>query len=152
MDVTVRWKTPMLMVGVADETTAVLMDTKPESGGSGVGPSPVETVLMALAGCSGMDVVGILRKTRAPLEGLTISATAERAAEHPRVFTAIHLRYAAWGRGLTAEQVSKAVALSEDKYCSVSAMLRKTASITHEIAVSDTADENDTPQQTARGR
>ncbi len=152
MDVTVRWKTPMLMVGVADETTAVLMDTQPESGGSGVGPSPMETVLMALAGCTGMDVVGVLTKMRAPLEGLTISATAERAAEHPKVFTAIHLRYAAWGRGLTAEQVRKAVVLSHDKYCSVSAMLRKTASITHEIAVSDTADEEASPPQTARGR
>lgn len=139
MEVTVNWKTPMLMVGVADEKTAVLMDAKAESGGSDVGPSPMETTLMALAGCSGMDVVSILRKMRAPLDGLRISVTAERATEHPKVFTAIHLHYAARGRGLVHADVSKAVALSLEKYCSVSAMLSKTARITHEIVVSDVA-------------
>jgi putative redox protein len=147
MEVTVTWKTPMLMVGVADGTTPVLMDTKPESGGSGVGPSPMETTLMALAACSGMDVVGILEKMRVPLDGLTISVTAERAAQHPKVFTAIHLRYAAWGQGLTREHVSKAVILSLDKYCSVSAMLGKTAQITHEIVVRDAAEGSATVQQ-----
>ncbi len=148
MEVTVTWKTPMLMVGVADETTAVLMDTKPEHGGSDVGPSPMETTLMALAACSGMDVVGILGKMRAPLDGLTIAVAAERAAEPPRVFTTIHLRYAVWGRGLVRNDVSKAVTLSLDKYCSVSAMLSKTARITHEIVVSDVAGESAPKHQT----
>jgi putative redox protein len=135
LEVHVRWAAPMLMVGRADGTTTVLMDTKPESGGSGVGPSPMDAVLMALASCSGMDVVGILGKMRAPLDGLVILVTAERAVEHPKVFTRIHLRYMAWGVGLAYEQVHKAVTLSLEKYCSVSAMLRKTADIAHEIVV-----------------
>lgn len=150
VNVQVRWKAPMLMVGKADETTTVLMDTRPESGGSSVGPTPIDTVLMALAGCSGMDVVGILRKARAPLQGLTITAAAERAAEHPKVFTHIHLRYTAWGAGLTSAQVHKAVNLSLEKYCSVSAMLRKTVPITHEIAVGDTAGDAPMPPRAAR--
>ncbi len=129
VNVQVRWKAPMLMVGAADQTT---------------------TVLMALAGCSGMDVVGILRKVRAPLEGLTITATANRAAEHPKVFTRIHLRYTAWGVGLISEQVHKAVVLSLEKYCSVSAMLRATVPITHEIAVGETAEDASAPPRAAR--
>ncbi len=148
--VQVRWKAPMLMVGAADGTTTVLMDTRPESGGTGVGPSPIDTVLVALAGCSGMDVVGILRKARAPLLGLTITATAERAAEHPKVFTHIHLRYTAWGAGLTSTQVHKAVNLSLEKYCSVSAMLRPAVPITHEIAVGDTAGDASTRPRAAQ--
>jgi len=130
----------MLMVGAADGTTTVLMDTTPESGGSGVGPSPVDTVLMALAACSGMDVVGILRKARAPLDGLIITAEADRATEHPKVFTHLHLRYTAWGGGLTSEQVRKAVTLSLDRYCSVAAMLRKAVPITHEVVITEKAD------------
>lgn len=101
----------------------------------------MESVLIALAGCTGMDVVGILRKMRAPLEGLSIGVDGDRAAEHPKVLTRIHLRYRAWGAGLTLEQVRKAVLLSQDRYCSVSAMLRRTAPITYDIMVAATADE-----------
>jgi len=115
------------------------MDAMPEHGGTGAGPSPMQTVLIALAGCTGMDVVSILRKMRAPLDGLTISVSAERAAEHPKVFTRIHLRYEFSGRALLREQVEKAVSLSQEKYCSVAAMLRHSAEITYEVAIAAAA-------------
>lgn len=110
-----------------------VLDATPEHGGSGAGPAPMETVLMALAGCTGMDVVSILRKMRAPLGGLRIEVEAERATDHPRVFTAIHLRYHLTGEGLRPEQVVRAVTLSQERYCSVSRMLRATARITYEV-------------------
>ena len=111
------------------------MNVLSEKCGDKSGPTPMETVLSALTACSGMDVAGILMKMRAPLEGLEITAEAERATEHPKVFTRIHLHYDAWGAGLQEEQVRRAVSLSLDTYCSVAAMLRQTALITHEIVV-----------------
>jgi putative redox protein len=121
--------------GETGDGTRIVMDAMPEHGGTGAGPSPMQTVLMAMAGCTGMDVVSILRKMRAPLDALTISVSAERAAEHPKLFTKIHLRYEFSGQGLLREQVEKAVALSLEKYCSVAAMLGRSATVTHEIAI-----------------
>jgi len=139
MDVNVRWRAPKRFDGVSASGASLVFDAKRESGGTGAGPSPMEVVLMALAGCTGSDVVETLRKMRAPLEGLTITVAAERAAEHPRVFTKIHVRYAAWGADLQRQHVERAVSLSVEKYCSVSAMLRQTAEITHDVAVSPQA-------------
>jgi putative redox protein len=142
-DVRVRvdWRAPMVFVGGPPQAAPVLMDARPEAGGTGVAPSPMETVLAALGGCSGIDVVGILQKMRAPLEGLRIDVTADRAPAHPRVFTSVHVRYTAWGRGLEAEAVRRAVALSLDRYCSVAAMLRATAQITYEVVVAESPNE-----------
>ena len=134
----VRWVAPMQFNAESDGGR-IVMDTRPAASGRGMGPTPMETVLMGLLGCTGMDVAGVLRKMRAPLEGLVISAVAERAPEHPKVFTRIHLVYGAWGRGLTEVQVQRAVSLSHDKYCSVSAMLRSTAAITYELVVTERA-------------
>ncbi len=139
MDVQVRWVSPKRFDGFSPSGAPLVLDARPESGGTGAGPSPMEAVLMALAGCTGSDVVEVLRKMRAPLAGLTIGVSAERATEHPRVFTKIHVVYTAWGAGLQREHVERAVSLSAEKYCSVSAMLRKTAEITHDLAVSEQA-------------
>lgn len=135
--VTVAWQPPKRFEATAESGANMLMDARLDSGGGGAGPSPMETVLAALAGCTGSDVTEILRKMRAPLEGLTISVEAERAVEHPRMFTKIHLRYAAWGAGLARDQVERAVTLSQEKYCPVSAMLSRAAAITHELVVSE---------------
>jgi putative redox protein len=91
----------------------------------------METVLLALAGCTGMDVVSILQKMRVPLEGLEIRVTAERAEEHPKVFTRIALEYIVTGADLRPDQVTRAVELSQTQYCSVSAMLRRAAELTY---------------------
>lgn len=138
MQITAQWTAPQRFDAAAPATGSRLtMDTPPESGGTGQGPTPMETVLMALAGCTGIDVVSILGKMREHLEGLTIQVSAGRATEHPRVYTKIHVRYVAWGRGLKREQVERAAALSREKYCPVTAMLGKTAEISHEVVVSD---------------
>jgi putative redox protein len=138
MQITAQWTAPQRFDAVAPDTGSRLtMDTPADSGGAGAGPTPMEAVLMALAGCTGIDVVSILRKMRENLEGLTIQVSADRATAHPRVYTTIHVRYVAWGRGLKREQVERAAALSREKYCPVTAMLGKTAQITHEVVVSD---------------
>ncbi|HEY1950199.1 MAG TPA: OsmC family protein [Bryobacteraceae bacterium] len=92
------------------------------------GPSPMEVVLTALCGCTSVDIVSILQKKREPLKGLTVSATAEQAAEPPRVFTRIKLVYRIEG-AVSQKAAEDAVALSKNKYCSVSKMLEKTAEI-----------------------
>ncbi len=131
MNATVRWATGMRFAGMPESGPGITLDAMPEHGGSGQGPSPMETVLLALGGCTGMDVVSILGKMRAPLEGLEIRITADRAPTHPQVFTRIALEYVFSGPGLQADQVKRAVELSQERYCSVSAMLRRTADLTY---------------------
>jgi putative redox protein len=92
------------------------------------GPSPMEVVLAALCGCTSVDIVSILQKKREPLKGLTVSATAEQATEAPRVFKRIKLVYRIEGT-VSKKAAEDAVALSKNKYCSVSKMLEKTAEI-----------------------
>ncbi len=131
MNATVRWEEGMRFVATPESGAAITLDTKREQGGTGRGPSPMETVLLALGSCTGMDVVSILKKMRAPLEGLEIRVSADRAEEHPRVFTRITLEYVFTGRELRPEQVQRAVELSQERYCSVSAMLRKAVDLTY---------------------
>lgn len=100
------------------------------------GPSPMEAVLMALCGCTSVDVVSILQKKRQPVTGLRVSAVATQAESAPRVFTAIKLTYAVSGR-LSRKAVEDAVSLSKHKYCSVSLMLEKAATVDYEIVYLD---------------
>lgn len=111
----------------------VVLDTKPEFGGSAAASSPMEMVLFALGGCTGMDVESLLQKMRTPVEAFRIVITAERRAEHPRIYTKIHLTYQFWGADLNRDNIEKAVALSQNKYCSVSAMLSQAAQLTYSI-------------------
>lgn len=113
--------------GAASSKHAVIVD-----GGSALGNSPMELVLIGLCGCTGYDVVSILQKKREPVSGLEVRAQAERAPNPPAVYTEIKLIYRVRGK-LSHKAVEDAVRLSEEKYCSVSAMLRKTAKITTEI-------------------
>ncbi len=137
MKIRATWTAPMRLDATSEAGSVATMDTSADHGGSGAGPSPMETVLMAMAGCTGMDVASILAKMRAPLRALAIAVDAERATEHPKVFTKIHVRYDAAGPGLQRDQVEKAVALSVDKYCSVTAMLKGSAKVTYDVHVSD---------------
>jgi putative redox protein len=100
------------------------------------GASPMEYVLMALCGCTSVDVVSILKKKREPLTSLTVSAVAEQATEAPRVFTHIHLTYQIGGK-VSPKAAEDAVALSKNKYCSVSKMLEKAATIDYEITYTE---------------
>ena len=131
MDATMRWEGGMRFGGAAESGGTLTMDARREHGGTGQGPSPMETLLLALAGCTGMDVVSVLGKMRAPLGGLEIRVSGDRREEHPRIFTRIRLEYVFRGGDLKPEQVARAVELSQDKYCSVSAMVRASAELTY---------------------
>jgi putative redox protein len=135
MKATVRWLDGVSFVAEADSGHAVVMDGAPEAGGRNLGFRPMEMLLMGLGGCTAYDVVTILQKGRQAVTACRVELSAERAAEAPRVFTAIHIRYLVSGRGLNPEQVQRAVDLSAEKYCSASLMLGKTARITHTVEI-----------------
>jgi putative redox protein len=101
----------------------------------------MELVLIGLGGCSGYDVVHILEKGREAIEDVAVELEAERARQDPKVFTRVHMHFVVKGRGLIAEKVERAIALSVEKYCSASAMIAKTATISHDFEVVDTATE-----------
>jgi putative redox protein len=112
---------------VASSNHPIIVD-----GDKAAGNSPMELVLIGLCGCTGYDVAEILRKKREPLTSLEVRAQAERAATPPTVYTQIKLTYRVRGK-VSHKAVEDAVQLSREKYCSVSAMLNTTATITHEI-------------------
>lgn len=120
----VSWVGGFRFVGAADSAHGVLMDSKMGETAP-LGASPMEMVLMALGGCSSIDVVDILRKMRQPLDTLEVEIKAERAGEPPRVFTKAELLFTASGEGLDEASLKRAVDLSMDKYCSVAAMLSR---------------------------
>ena len=128
IEASVSWTDNERYVGLASSRHSVVMDTTAEKTAS----TPMELVLIALCGCTASDVVGILRKKRAPFTGLEVRAKAERADRHPAVYTSIHLTYVVRGE-VSKKAMEDAVRLSKEKYCSVSAMLEKTAKITYTI-------------------
>lgn len=106
----------------------IVLDADPEFGGQNAGPRPIELLLAGNAACTGMDVISILRKMRQPVEGYRVRVTGERRDADPRIFTRIVIEHILRG-DLDEEKVAHAVQLSEEKYCSVSAMLRGVAQI-----------------------
>jgi len=128
IEATAKWSDEERYVGSASSRHSVVMDTAAEKTAS----TPMELVLIALCGCTASDVVGILRKKREPFTGLEVRARAERADGYPAVYTSIHLTYVVRGE-VNKKSMEDAVHLSKDKYCSVSAMLAKTATITYTI-------------------
>jgi putative redox protein len=129
MDATLTWKHAVTFTGIADSKVEIPMDTTLEHGGSGEGATPMELILMGLGGCTAMDVISILQKKRLDVRKFEIVLHAERALEHPKVFTDITIEYVITGRGIDRESVERAIDLSETKYCSGMAMLRKAATI-----------------------
>jgi putative redox protein len=114
---------------------AMVIDGAPAEGGRNLGPRPMELLLMGLGSCTAFDVVLILRKGREKVTDCVVEVEAERAATDPKVFTRIHMHYRVAGRGLAPAKVERAIALSAEKYCSASAMMSKTATITHDWEV-----------------
>jgi putative redox protein len=126
-----QWIEKQRFNGVATSGHSIIVD-----GDKATGNSPMELVLIALCGCTGYDVVSILQKKREPFTSLEVRAAAERAAGPPSVYTKIKLIYLVGGK-VSRKAVEDAVRLSKEKYCSVSAMLEKTAKITAEIEYVD---------------
>ncbi len=128
-----EWKHDKIFEGRSESGNIVTFDA---DAAHAHGPSPMETVLMALCSCTSVDVIGILKKKRQPITGLRVSASAQRADSYPQVFTHIHLTYAVSGL-LSRKAVEDAIALSKGKYCSVSKMLEGSATIDYEIVYTD---------------
>jgi putative redox protein len=128
-----EWKHDDIFEGITENGNTITFDA---GAANKHGPSPMQAVLMALCCCTSVDVVSILQKKRQELTGLRVTATATRAEEAPRVFTRIMLTYAVRGK-LGRRAVEDAVSLSKNKYCSVSKMLEKVATVDYEIVYLD---------------
>ena len=135
MNISVNWVDGMLMVGKSHSGHSITMDGPPEIGGENLGVRPMEMLLLGVAGCTMIDVVTTLKKMRQELTNCETKLSAERADEHPKVFTDIHIQFIVKGQDLDPKKVEKAITLSAEKYCSASIMLGKTASITHDFEI-----------------
>ena len=135
MNISVNWVDGLLMVGKSDSGHTITMDGPPESGGENLGVRPMEMLLLGVAGCTMIDVVTTLKKMRQDLSHLETKINAERATDHPKVFTDIHIHFILKGQNLDEKKVDKAITLSAEKYCSASIMLGETATITHDFEV-----------------
>ena len=125
MEARVTWEHDLTFDGLAHSGHTIPLDG---DAAHTSGASPMEVILMALCGCTAMDVISILKKKREPFRGLTVSAVAEQAAEPPKVFTDVKLTYLVTG-AVSHKAMEDAVHLSETKYCPVAAMVSKTAKI-----------------------
>lgn len=132
----VVWKEGMHFEGISGGQT-VHMDAVPAVGGQGLGMSPMRLLLASLGGCTAMDVISLLKKMRQDVTGLEVEVNAEQAADHPKVYTSFELVFKVRGHNVARELVERAVHLSEDKYCSASAMLKKAAPITTRIEIEE---------------
>jgi putative redox protein len=130
-EITADWKGEMTMVARNAAGGTVQMGTL--DGKPGVGP--MQLLLAAVAGCTGVDIVDIMRKKRANLTGFQVKVRGKRAADYPMIWTDIHVTYLLWGEEIKPKDVEQAVRLSEEKYCSVGIMLGKSAKITSEYRI-----------------
>lgn len=131
----VKWIENICFMAESGSGHAMIMDGSPEIGGRNLGPRPMELLLMGAGGCTSVDVVMILQKSRQDVTGCEVDISAERADENPKVFTKIHMHFIVTGRNLKPEIVDRAIKLSAEKYCSASIMLGKTAEITHDFEI-----------------
>ena len=123
------------LVGEGDSGHSVRMDASEQYGGLDEGSRPMELILISLGGCTSMDVISILKKKRVNLIDYECHIEAERADEHPKVFTKIRINFIFYGNDIPDEAVKRAIELSETKYCSVTSMLEKTAEISTEYEI-----------------
>jgi len=137
VEVQVNWNGAMTFVGRSGTNHSVVMDTSPEHGGHGSAPSPMEMVLMGFAGCSGIDVVSILKKKRQTFDKFDMRISGERGDEHPRVFTTVKAEYIFTGTNLSQKHFEDAVRLSVEKYCSVAGMVAQTATIDWSVILNE---------------
>lgn len=125
----------LTFVAKSDSNHWIVMDGPREYFGHEAASRPMELLLISLGGCTASDVAAILKKKRVKLDGFEVRLEAERREEHPKVFTKIHLEFIFYGKGIREEDVKRAIELSQNKYCSVSAMLRKAVDISYSYKI-----------------
>jgi len=131
MKASVKWVSDELFLGTSESGHSIVLDAN----NGELAPSPMENVLISLGGCSSVDVVSILKKSRQQISTCHVDITGTRVDSVPRLFSDIHLHFVVKGKDVSEKQVERAVNLSADKYCSVALMLNKAVNITHDFEI-----------------
>lgn len=139
MKARIKWVQDVMFVGESETGHAMVLDGAPEIGGRNLGMRPMEMLLLGMGGCTAIDVMLILKKSREQVKDCVIELQAQRADTDPKVFTAIHVHFIVIGKDLKEANVKRAIDLSAEKYCSASIMLGKTANITHDYEIREEA-------------
>jgi putative redox protein len=132
--INVKWMGDMAFEAAIREHR-VLMDANEDSGGHNKGPRPKPMLMASLAGCTGMDVMSILKKMKVEAKGLNIRVEGIIAEDHPKIYTSMHLIYEFAGENLPMDRLIRAIELSQEKYCGVSLSLQKAMPVTWEIKI-----------------
>lgn len=135
MKARVKWVEDVQFVAESGSGHSVVIDGPEDAGGHGTGIRPMELLLLGMGGCTSIDVIEILKKSRQDIQDCVVHIEAKRSEEMPKVFTGIHVSYTITGRAIKAKFVERAIQLSTEKYCSASIMLGKTAEITHDYEI-----------------
>ena len=125
----------MEFTGKAISGHTLSMDADEESSSHNAGFRPMELLLVGFGGCSGMDVISILRKKRQQVSGLEVNVKGEKTDDYPKVYKDVHIEYVVKGKGVEKDAVERAIKLSLEKYCSVGATLAKAGTITHSYKI-----------------
>ena len=136
-DISISWKKGMAFEAEVNGHK-IMLDAGDQHGGKDLGPRPKALMLVALAGCTGMDVVSILSKMRVELDNFDVKVEGEQSEEQPVHFISMHIIYEFWGKDLPVDKLEKAISLSHERYCGVSAVYRKAMPVTHELVLHDT--------------
>jgi putative redox protein len=131
----ITWVDGALLVAEGGSGHTLTMDGAADVGGRNLGSRPMEVMLIGMGGCTAVDVVSMLKKQRQDIEGVEVSLVAERADDYPKVYTEVKVVYSVRGRKLNRSLIERAVSLSDEKYCSATAMFKKTAKVTHEVVL-----------------
>ena len=137
MEAKVVWQGGMTFTGCADTGFELSLGASPQVGGDNDGFRPMELMALSLAGCTGMDVISILRKKRQQVTGFEVRVHADQASSHPHVFTHIVVEYLIEGQGVDPAAVERAIDLSKTKYCPAQAMLDKSVAIEHTYTLAE---------------
>jgi len=135
MKAEVKWLGGRAFEGAADSGHSVIMDSSPDFGGNDRGIRPMEMLMVGMGGCTSIDVMNILEKSRQDVTACVAEISAERAETEPKVFVRMHVHFKVTGRNLDPQRIERAISLSAEKYCSASIMLGKTAEITHDFEI-----------------
>jgi putative redox protein len=135
MEANITWSEGLRFQADADGPASVTIAGKDPGAAERMEISPLELVLMGLAGCTAADVISILKKKRQDVTAFSVRASAAQAEEHPRVFTRVHITYRVVGHGVEAAAVERSIELSEDKYCPAIAMLERSVTIDHSYEI-----------------
>ena len=137
--ITTKWKNKMAFESELNGHKLII-DAEDNVGGEDSGPRPKALMEVSLAGCTGMDVISILKKMRVDVEEFNIHTDGEMTEEHPKHYSAMHITYEFTGKNLSEEKIKKAVNLSQDRYCGVSYAYNKVMKLTNEIIIHNTAE------------